>query len=243
MKKKILTYLLTGLAALASAQDYHVSHYDVATMYLNPALTGMYGRERGDYRVYFDQRSQWRALGIKPFLTTYLGYDQPFKQWGKKFGLGGFIINNNGGIGNYNTLTMMASVAYDILNARTSGIVVDAGPGKSRSDKHMLTVGLQLGLFYRSTNLNSLNYDVQYNIANNGGSFDQNISNNEAYNRLKITRFDANYGLHYRYIERGKKARPYANFSMSHLTRPNESLTGAFIRLTNKWIGQAACDI
>jgi len=239
MKKKIITYSFIFAALSFCAQDYHMSHYDVATMYLNPALTGVYGREKGDYKVYADQRSQWRALGVKPYLTSYLAYDMPYNIKGRTVGFGGYVINNNGGIGNFNTLTFMASASYDILNSKSNAIVVEP----KAKDKHLLTVGLQMGLFYRSTNPNALNYDIQYSLANNGGAFDQNISSNESYNRINITRFDANYGLYYRYIERGKKAYPYAGFSMSHLTRPNESMTGAQSRLPIKWAGHAGCDI
>ena len=239
--KKASVYL-SGLifAALSfKAQDYHLAHYDVASLYLNPATTGMYGRENGDYKVYADQRSQWRAVGVKPFTTSYIGYDQRVNQWGKNFGLGGYIINNNGGIGNFNTLTLMASASYDILNGRKrGGIAIES----TKKDNHLLTVGLQMGLFYRSTNPNALNYDVQYSIANNGGSFDQSIPNNEAYNRINITRFDANYGLYYKYLERGKKYHPYAGFSLAHLTRPNESLTGGMTRIPLKWVGYGGCE-
>ncbi|MDO8998526.1 MAG: PorP/SprF family type IX secretion system membrane protein [Bacteroidota bacterium] len=232
MTKKIITYLTGFIFAALSfkGQDFHVSHYDVATMYLNPALTGVYGLEKGDYRVYVDQRSQWRALGIKPYLTSYIAYDMPCKIKNKSVGLGGYIINNNSGIGNYNTLTFMPSASYNVL-------------GDKAKYKHVLTVGLQMGLFYRSTNPNKLNYDVQYSLNNNGGAFDQNIANNEAYNRVNITRFDANFGLFYRYVELNKKARPYAGFTMAHLTRPNESMTGAQSQLPIKWVGNAGCDI
>lgn len=238
--KKITVYISAFVFAALTykAQDYHLSHYDVATLYYNPATTGMYGREVGDYRVYADQRSQWRALGIKPFTTTYIGYDMPVHQWGKNLGLGGYIINNNGGIGNFNTLTFMVSGAYDILNQRKKGISIES----SHKDNHLLTFGLQMGLFYRSTNPNSLNYDIQYNINNAGGTFDQSIPNNEAYNRINITRFDANYGLYYRYLERGKKYHPYAGFSMSHITKPNESLTGGMTRIPIRFMLNTGCD-
>lgn len=230
--KKLITYLsaltLTGLTV--SAQDYHVSQYDVTTLYLNPAQTGMYGREKGDYKVAVDQRSQWRALGVKPFLSTYLAYDMPYEIKNKKLGFGGFLINNNAG--NINTFTFMGSAAYDILGKADTKV----------TDKHLLSVGLQLGLFYRSTNPNSLTYDVQYSYAN-GGAFDQGISSNESYNRVNITRFDANYGLYYKYIERDKKAHPYAGFSMSHLTRPNESMIGSVTRIPIRFVGYGGCDI
>ena len=62
-------------SASIKAQDFHISQYDVGSLYLNPALTGMYNGEKGDYKVYVDTRSQWRALGVKPFFTTYIAYD------------------------------------------------------------------------------------------------------------------------------------------------------------------------
>ncbi|MDP1803468.1 MAG: PorP/SprF family type IX secretion system membrane protein [Bacteroidota bacterium] len=235
MNKKIISYLsgFIFIATFVKAQDYHVSQYDVATLYLNAGTTGMYGHETGDYKVYLDQRSQWRSIGIKPFLTSYIAYDKPHTIRNRNVGFGAFIINNNGGLGNYNTFTFMGSAAYDIL-----------GKADTKStQKHILSVGIQMGLFYRSTNPDKLNYDVQYSLANNGGAFDQSISSNEIYNRVNITRFDANYGLYYKYIERGEKVHPYAGFSMSHLTKPNESLVGGKTQMPIKFIGYGGCEI
>ena len=120
--KKHITYiaafLLTG--SVLKAQDFHVSQYDVATMYLNPALTGMYGDEKGDYRAYVDTRSQWRAFGVKPFFTTYLAYDMPYTIKDKKVGFGAYFINNRTGPGNFNTTGFMLSGAYNILFAKCS---------------------------------------------------------------------------------------------------------------------------
>lgn len=230
--KKIITYIsvLTLTCLTVNAQDYHVSQYDVTNLYLNPAQTGMYGREKGDYKISFDQRSQWRAIGVKPFLSTYLSYDMPYEIKNKKFGFGAFLINNNAG--NINTFTFMGSASYDILGKADTKV----------TDKHLLSLGLQLGLFYRSTNPNSLSYDVQYSY-DNGGAFDQSIANNETNNRVNITRFDANYGLYYKLIDRDKKAHPYAGFSMSHLTRPNESLVGTRTRIPIRFVGYGGCDI
>ena len=232
MTKKIIIYLVGFIFVTFSlkSQDYHMSQYDVATMYLNPALTGVYGLENGDYRVYLGQRSQWKSVGVKPFLSSYLGYDMISKIKGRNLGLGGYIINNNGGIGNYNTLTFMTSASYNVLNAKAR-------------NKHILTVGLQMGLFYRSTNPNSLNYDVQYSLTNSGGAFDQAIPSNEVYNRSNITRFDANYGLYYKYLGVAKNVHPYIGLSMAHLTRPNESMTGGQNKLPVKWTVNGGTDI
>lgn len=229
--KKHITYiaafLLTG--SVLKAQDFHVSQYDVATMYLNPALTGMYGDEKGDYRAYVDTRSQWRAFGVKPFFTTYLAYDMPYTIKDKKVGFGAYFINNRTGPGNFNTTGFMLSGAYNILDKKANGV-------------HYLTTGLQLGLFYKAFN-NNITYDVQYNPYQDGGSFDQNISSGENVNNLSITRFDANLGLFYKYLEKDKKAHPFIGFSMAHLTRSNTSFVGTVDRIPFKYIVNGGCDI
>jgi len=228
MKKIKYILPIVFAAFLGKAQDYHLSHYDVASLYLNPALTGVYGGEKGDYRVYIDQRSQWRAIGIKPYVTTYLAYDMPYVKKDKKFGFGGYLISNRTGLGNFNTTTFMGSTSYDILNNKAN-------------NKHLLTTGLQLGLFYRASDPNSLNYDVQYTV--NSGTFDQSIASNETYNRVSMVRFDANYGIYYKYLESGKKAHPYAGFSLAHLTMPNQSFTDAESRMPLRLVASGGCDI
>src|SRR5204863_2045216 len=77
----------------------------------------------------------------------------------------------------------------------------------------------------------------------NRRTFDQNLPNNEDYKRLNITRFEANYGLYYRHLDRSKKAHPFAGFAMSHLTRPNESFTGGETRMPIKFVGYGGIDI
>jgi type IX secretion system PorP/SprF family membrane protein len=132
----------------------------------------------------------------------------------------------------------MGSLSYDILNNKKQSKAVVANLYK----KHVLTVGLQMGLFYRTTNPNALNYDVQYTYAD-GGTFDQRIPNNEVYNSVSIVRFDANYGIYYKFLDTRKKYHPYAGLSLSHFTRPKESLTGADSRMPLKWSMQGGCDL
>jgi type IX secretion system PorP/SprF family membrane protein len=230
MKKYIIyiaAFVLAG--SVSRAQDFHLSQYDVGSLYLNPALTGMYGDDKGDYKVYVDSRSQWRAFGVKPFFTTYIAYDMPYTIKDKKVGFGAYFINNRTGPGNFNTTGFMLSGAYNILDKKANGV-------------HYLTTGLQLGMFYKSFN-NNLTYDAQYDPTNNGGSFDQNIASGENTNSLNITRFDANFGLYYKYLEKGKKAHPYLGFSMAHLTRSNTSFVGTVDRIPFKYVVNGGCDI
>src|SRR5574343_341535 len=108
---KLNTLILMFVAVTGiKAQDFHLAQYDVASLYLNPALTGMYANEDdAQYTVYVDSRSQWRALGMKPFFTTYLGFDMPYKVQDKKIGLRAYFINNHTEPGNFNTTGFMVS--------------------------------------------------------------------------------------------------------------------------------------
>lgn len=228
--KSLVTVLMLICGMGIKAQDFHIAQYDVGTMYMNPALTGMYALEKADYRIYVDTRSQWRSLGVKPYFTTYLAYDMPYNIKGKKVGLGAYFINNRTGPGNFNTTGFMLSGAYDILNDKAYG-------------KHYLTTGLQLGLFYKAFNAQRLSYDVQYSPSYEGGSFDQNIASGESESgSLSITRFDANFGLYYKFVDILEKYHPFAGFSISHLTMPNESFVGEKKRLPMKFMLNGGCD-
>ena len=118
------------IVQIVNAQDYHLSQYDAAPQYMNPALTGMYFNVKGiDYRITSDYRSQWRSLVRKPFVTASIGYDQKYRE---RFGVGGYVINSKAGTLGYYTFNAMLSAAYKIIN--------------NADNKHHLSVGLQMGL-------------------------------------------------------------------------------------------------
>jgi len=222
----ILLLLLTSVAATRSfAQDFHLSQFQSAALYLNPALTGMYGGEKGDWRAATVYRSQWRAIGLKPFVTAYLQYDMPLAKLDKKWGVGGYIINNKSQAGRFQTMNAMASGAYNIIDG---------------TDEHYLTAGLQMGVLYKNFDPASYTYDVQYSSAT--GDFDQSIPSGELFTKNSLVRFDANMGVYYKYMGRNKKYHPYGGFSVYHLTMPNESFTSAENRLPIHFIGHAGCD-
>jgi type IX secretion system PorP/SprF family membrane protein len=234
MWKLLAPGFILFFSRVAWSQDHHLSHYDVVTAYYNPATTGMFGADKFKYRITADQRSQWGAIGVRPYLTSYAAFDMPYIIRNSKIGFGGYIINNNGGLAKLNSFSMMAAAAYDIIGSqnRKSGLI----------QKHILSVGLQMGFFYRSTNNNDLSYDVQYSYQD-GGAFDKNLPSNEVYSRLNIARFDANLGLYYQYLERAKKVYPYAGFSMSHISRPDESMVGGVKRIPMRFIINAGSKI
>ncbi|HXC05358.1 MAG TPA: PorP/SprF family type IX secretion system membrane protein [Bacteroidia bacterium] len=229
MKTKLFSFRL-ALLILASvsvqAQDFHLSQYDAAALYLNPALTGMYGGEKGDYRISNDFRSQWSSLGSKPFTTIFLSYDQPYTIGKKKIGLGAYLINERAGIGHFNTLDFMVSGSYNIIEG---------------SDKHYLTTGLQMGFFNKSFNPSAYTYDAQYSSAS--GSFDNSLPTEESFGTTNMFRFDANMGIYYKYIAKESKVHPFAGFSIYHLNMPKESFTGQGTRLPMRFSLNVGCDI
>jgi type IX secretion system PorP/SprF family membrane protein len=227
MKMRIRSYI-TAIAIAASAQaiaqDFHITQYETAPMYLNPALTGMYFGEKGDFKISANYRSQWRSLVKKPFVTANLGYDMPYK----RFGFGAYIIDNKAGTGGFGTLNFMLSGAYNIM--------------KDETGKQNLTAGLQMGILYKSFNLSKFTFDSQYSTSAQGG-FDTGIDPGERFDRTGIVRLDAALGVFYKYRDESKKANPFAGLAVYHVTKPDESFTGYESRLPMRFVFHGGSDI
>ncbi|PIQ15311.1 MAG: hypothetical protein COW67_09060 [Flavobacteriales bacterium CG18_big_fil_WC_8_21_14_2_50_32_9] len=188
------------------AQDFHVSQFDVLTLYYNPALTAVYDKnDEADYKAFLTHRSQWNSLGIKPFKTYSLGFDMRHN----RFGMGALLLNNRSGMGGFNSFNFLLSGSYFIIEDAQS--------------PHTLTAGLQMGLLNKSVNPDSYLFESQLNSVTN--TLDENMSSGEAYNSNSKLNFDANIGIFYRYNEEGEWYQPFIGFSIYHITRPNESIT------------------
>ena len=91
--------LFTVISSIAVGQDFHMSQYQTIQMYQNPGKTGVFNdiyTKGADYRAAIDFRSQWRSVGIHPFVTMYAAYDQMiYERWG----VGGYIVNNRSNFG------------------------------------------------------------------------------------------------------------------------------------------------
>lgn len=199
--------LLLWSATKGEAQDFHLSQFDATPHYFNPALTGIYFGSDANYRIYSDYRSQWRSLGIKPFSTTYLAYDMPYKL----FGFGGYMIHNRNGAGGLNTISVMPSAAYKISNETNT--------------PHNLSVGAQLGIIYRSFDPTHFTYDAQFSPDSPGG-FDQTIISGETFTKASSLKLDANMGVFYKFKNTEWQAHPWGGFAVYHVTKPNQAFTG-----------------
>lgn len=226
MKKIILIQFFLAFAMSGmQAQDFHLSQYHAAPHYFTPALTGIYMNEKADYAVYSDYRTQWRSFGIKPFSTFYMGYDMPFKD---QFGLGGYLISNRNGRGGMNSIQVMPSGAYRIT--------------KDKNGEHQLTVGAQIGIIYNTFDPPQYTFESQYN-PEGSTVFDETMYSGEYFNKTNILKLDAAMGAFYQYKKSDWKAHPYFGYSVFHLTRPNQSLTGIVKdKLPMRWVYELGAD-
>lgn len=223
--KTIRTYtaiLALFISAPAFAQDYHLTQYETAPLYLNPAMTGMYFGEKGDYKISANYRSQWKSLTPKPYVTANLAYDMPWE----RFGVGAYLIDNKGGTGGFSTLNFMLSGAYRIT--------------KDPQNIHNLSAGLQLGVLYKSFNPSKFTFDQQYN-PNSG--FDNTLISGESFDKTGIVRLDAGLGIFYKYHDENKKVSPFGGVSIFHLTKPNESFYEMESRLPMRFVFNGGADI
>ena len=235
MKKKkektvyriIITLIILHTIIPMHAQDFHLSHYEVASQYMNPALTGMYFGEKADWRANADFRSQWRSLPSKPFTTAYIAYDMSYK---KQWGFGGYIIDNKAGTENVNTLSILLSGAYKIT---TNG---------GFPAPYDLTVGVQMGLLQKSTHPDDYLFDNQYSPTASGG-FDASLPDGENFSRHTLFRYDANMGIYYRDHDKQKKVNPYGGFSIFHVTKPNQSFTGQKNKMPMRFVWNGGANI
>ena len=221
MSKKIFhTILFLLIAVVASAQDFHLSQYEIASQYLNPALTGMYSSKTSSYKIYSDYRTQWLSSTVKPYNSAFLAFDKPYKKHDNNFGFGACLVNDNAGSGFLNTFTLMVSGAYDIMS--------------SSHHQHLLSTGLQLGMVYRKLDPGSFTYDAQYSGSIH--DFDESLPTEENFSRTSRAGFDANFGIFYKYTDSVRSVHPFIGISIA-LERRLDS----FVKIVNRveWSSRA----
>jgi len=205
--KKIISILIASLITLTiTAQDFHLSQYESAEMYLNPALAGQNLSKGKDYRASSVYRSQWGSVSSKAYSTSYLAYDQKFKE---RWGLGVNLINNQAGASGFRTFNFMLAGSYNIMS--------------NSNNKHILTTGLQLGLMNKSIQTDDLTFDEQYSSST--GGFNETASNGENFQTNSLYKFDVNWGIFYKFNPRGKNYHPYTGLSVSHISLPGQNFT------------------
>ena len=199
----IAIILIVGIQNV-KAQDAHLSLYDAAPLFLNPAMTGVFD---GDWRIHGQYRTQWKSVNYKPYQTALISFDMPIRKWG----IGAQITNFRAGIGNYNALQGTVSIAY------TTSI--------DRGKKHNISFGVQGGVTQKSLEYQLLSFNNQY-TTNNGGEFDMSIPNQEFFAGQSATIPVVNAGFLYFFAKQQSRFNPFIGASAFNLTEPNESFFG-----------------
>lgn len=198
---KYITVFLLLIGNVAKAQDFHLSLYDAAPLFLNPAMTGVIDSK---FRVHGQYRNQWSSVAYRPFNTALISADMPKDKWG--FGLQ--VINMRAGIGNYNVFQAMLSIGYTVpLDKRKF---------------HNLAFGIQGGITQKSVEYKLYTWDNQY-TGENGGSFNTDMPNNENFKRQSQILPQLNAGLLYFYGKQQSRVNPFLGVSGFNLTRPKET--------------------
>lgn len=208
MKKLLFAFALLSFAEV-KAQDFHMSMYDAAPMYLNPAMTGLFD---GNWRVHAQYRNQWKAINFKPYNSALVSFDVPYKKWG--FGIQ--IANYRAGIGNFNVFQALLSSAYTV------------SLGKKRF--HNLSFGIQGGVTNKSVQYQLLSYDNQY-TTQNGGGFNTSIASGENFQTQSKFTPVLNFGMLYYFSKQKSRINPFIGASIFNLLQPNESFFGNTSRL------------
>ncbi len=204
MKKNIKTLfvVLFGFTLSGFSQDFHLSQYDAAPLNVNPSLTGAFV---GEYRLHGHYRNQWMAVATKPFTTGLVSFDMNKGKWG----FGGQVANFRAGLGGYNVAQIMLSSAYKV----------------KLGEHHLLSFGLQAGVYQKSINASSLTFASQY-VKSNGGEFYTSLPSGENFNNTSFFNLDVVGGLMYTYAKFISKINPFIGVTFFHLNRPKESFLG-----------------
>lgn len=202
LKNSYLLYITLSVSFMTEmvAQDFHLSQYDAAALYLNPALAGQFD---GKYRIHAHYRTQWGSVSSKAFNTTALSFDMPYK----KFAFGAQIINSRAGAGNFNVLGLSLNLGYNIY--------------LTKNKFHKISLGLQGGAIQKRVDFNKLFFENQYTTVG-GGSFDLNTPTGEEFNNNNFWLPDLNAGFVYFYGKDQIRINPFVGYSVFHLTQPQE---------------------
>ncbi|CAN5249211.1 hypothetical protein BH09BAC5_BH09BAC5_20070 [soil metagenome] len=204
IRRILVSCCFTLLIISVKAQDFHLTHYDAAKIYLNPAMTGMFD---GYYRIHANYRNQWSAIASKPFQTAAIAFDMPIN----RYGVGVQIMNNRAGFGNFNVLQLNLSGAYDLQ--------------LDKNNFHHVAFGMEAGVIQKSVDFGRLSWDNQYTISS-GGGFDTGMPSGEANSSERRYLLDISAGGLYYFAKETSRINPFIGFSAFHLNKPKESFYG-----------------
>ncbi len=151
--------VLTLVAEQATAQDIHFSQFYAAPTLHNPAMTGY---TDGNGRAMVIYRNQYSALA--PYSTVGAAFDMSLLGCQMKrdhIGIGVVAYNDRSGVGQFNTLSGLLSLAYH--------------KGLDSDGRYLISLGAQAGYTQKSVDFTRLLFESQ--IVN--FEFDPTVMNGE----------------------------------------------------------------
>lgn len=152
LNKSLLFALLSMvfIPGLVKAQDVHLSQFDAAPLFYNPALSGNF---QGEHRFIGNFKEQWKTFG-----TFLMSYDhkidkEAFELGGGQIGVGGMLLGDMAGENNYGKLQLKVIPAWH----------KELDP---QENMLRLSVGANLSCFFNNINEGSI--VTQSNIDNSG---------------------------------------------------------------------------
>lgn len=191
------------------AQDAHLSMYDAAPLFLNPALTGVVD---GTFRLHAQYRTQWKAVNFKPYTSYLFSFDMPIKKWS----FGAQLNNFRAGFGNFNVFQGLVSTSYNTA--------------VNKAKTHFLSFGVQAGVAQKSVEYQLLSFNNQYSLTG-GGTFDQTIASGEDFKGQSVFIPAVNAGILYYYAKPTARLNPFIGISAFNLLHSKESFYGVENRL------------
>jgi type IX secretion system PorP/SprF family membrane protein len=192
----ILAVIATFISQMdLQAQDIHFSQFYAAPLLVNPANTGMSGK---DIRVANIYRNQWAKIGI-PYETIITSVDKELTIAGRSFGIGGLFLHDQSSSYNLQADEFMLSISYSTI-----------------VNNQQFTFGLQPGFVFKSFDLESITFNSQFNQLSQFFDASMPSLENGLDDRLKY--LDLNAGIFWRTIIHN--IIPSAGISVSHLNMP-----------------------
>lgn len=208
MKKIVLfTLLLLGCLQLW-AQDPHFSQFFSSPLTLSPAFTGKFD---GNMRIAGNYRNQWPTIN-NAFTTATASIDFHIMQnkiaGNDVWGLGFMAYNDNSANGAVKFNYATVSTAYH----------------KGLDEDGNNTIGLGVQLTYANMMINTAGLTFEDQLTSNGFTGVTSEVFNGA--TLKSNYMDVNAGILYN-GSTGERNNYYVGVSLYHITRPQQSFTGA----------------
>lgn len=202
--------ILICFSSFIYAQDARFYQYEMNDLFLNPALTGdrLFDNKGIQVNANYHSNSS-RNLINGDASALGLGMDTPL---GDRFSVGQYFGNNRAVDGSFNTFNYFASVSYKILNH------------KMFDDKHLLAIGMQLGVVNNSLNTKRFYFESQYSPFAQTG-FDKTIESGESFAQQSFYKLDNNVGIVYRYKFPSKKMMLTSGLAFYHLSKNNGNIS------------------